>query len=193
MGSKLRVQAPDVLYHVVSRGVDRQMIFGVVDGDRFVFMALLANTVRRYEWNLHAYCLMGNHFHLVLDTPNANLGRGMQYLKSSYALWFNALRGREGHLFERPYYSQTLDYEAHLFAICRYTVLNPVRAGLCLHPADWPWSSYRATAGIVQPPEFLCLDLVHEIFGGGGAAAGRHYAQAVAELPVSLGRALPQR
>ena len=192
MGQAHRIQAPDVLYHAASRGVDRQMIFGVVDGDRFVFMALLANTVRRYGWNLHAYCLMGNHFHLVLDTPYSNIGDGMRYLKSSYALWFNDLRGREGHLFERRYYSALLDHEAHLFAICRYTVLNPVRAGLCGHPADWAWSSYRATAGIVEPPAFLQLELVHAIFGG-GQDAPRRYASAVAEVPVSSGRVLPQR
>jgi putative transposase len=192
MGQAHRVQAPDVLYHAASRGVDRQMIFGVVDGDRFVFLALLAATVRRYGWNLHAYCVMGNHFHLVLDTPYSNIGDGMRYLKSSYALWFNALRGREGHLFERRYFAATLEHEAHLFSICRYTVLNPVRAGLCVHPADWAWSSYRATAGIVEPPPFLQLDLVHEIFGGGTDAA-RRYARSVAELPVASGRVLPQR
>src|SRR4029077_6524880 len=108
MGQAHRSQAPDVLYHAASRGVDRQMIFGVVDGDRFVFSALLANTVRRYGWNLHAYCVMGNHFHLVLDTPYSNIGDGMRDLKSTYALWFNGARGREGHLFERRYYAATL-------------------------------------------------------------------------------------
>jgi putative transposase len=192
MGQAHRVQAPDVLYHVASRGVDRQMIFGVVDGDRWVFMSLLANTVQRYGWNLHAYCVMGNHFHLVLDTPYSNIGDGMRYLKSSYALWFNALRPREGHLFERRYFAAILDHEAHLFAVCRYTVLNPVRAGLCVHPADWAWSSYRASAGIVKPPPFLQLDLVHAIFGGGKDGT-RGYVRAVAELPVSSGRVLPQR
>jgi hypothetical protein len=130
---------------------------------------------------------MGNHFHLVLDTPYSNIGDGMRDLKSTYALWFNGARGREGHLFERRYYSATLDHEAHLFAICRYTVLNPVRAGLCVHPADWAWSSYRATAGIVERPAFLELGLVHAIFGG-GQDAPRRYARAVAELPVFSGR-----
>lgn len=192
MGQTQRVQAADVLYHVASRGVDRQMVFGVVDGDRFVFMALLANTVQRYGWNLHAYCLMGNHFHLVIDTPNANIAAGMQYLKSAYALWFNGLRVREGHLFERRYFAEILEHDAHLFSVCRYTVLNPVRARLCSHPADWAWSSYRATAEIIERPAFLQLELVHEIFGGGPDAA-RRYVRAVAELPVSSGRVLPLR
>jgi REP element-mobilizing transposase RayT len=176
MGSPLRVQAPDVVYHVASRAVDRQLIFGVVDGDRAVFQALLTRTVLRYAWNLHAYCVMGNHFHLVLDTPEANIARGMQYLKSSFALWFNANKPREGAIFERRYFDEVLVDEAHAVAVCRYVVLNPVRARLCLHPADWAWSSYRATAGIVPPPAFLRLELVHTLVGG-----ARHYPSFVAE------------
>lgn len=176
MGSLARVQAPDVVYHVASRAVDKQLIFGVVDGDRPVFQALLARTVLRYAWNLHAYCVMGNHFHLVLDTPEANIARGMQYLKSSYALWFNASKPREGALFERRYFAEVLEDEAHAVAVCRYVVLNPVRARLCLHPADWSWSSYRATAGIVALPAFLQLELVHALVGG-----ARHYPSFVAE------------
>jgi REP element-mobilizing transposase RayT len=175
-----RIQSDEVLYHVCSRGVDKQLIFGVVDGDRAVFIKLLERTVKRYGWQLHAYCLMGNHFHLVLDTPGANIAAGMQYLKSSYALWFNEAKPREGHLFERRYYSGLVDREAHFFAACRYVVLNPVRAGLCRHPADWPWSSYRATAALVTPPAFLRTEFVHELFGGQPAGAKR-YAQFVAD------------
>ena len=196
MGSPLRIQSDDVLYHVVSRGVDKQMIFGVLNGDRHVFRKLLERTVIRYGWQLHAYCLMGNHFHLVLDTPQSNIGDGMRYLKSAYALWFNAEKPREGHLFERVYYADVLEQEAHLFAVCRYVVLNPVRAGLCLHPADWRWSSYRATAALVPAPAFLTTDFLYEIFGG-TAAGPRHYAQFVLDSLVPphrpFGRVLPQR
>ena len=117
---------------------------------------------------------MGNHFHLVLDTPDANIAAGMQYLKSAYALWFNDAKPREGHLFERRYYSGVVDRESHFFAACRYIVLNPVRAGLCRYPADWLWSSYRATAGLVAPPEFLRTKFIHELFGGGAGAAERY-------------------
>jgi REP element-mobilizing transposase RayT len=196
VGQVHRIQSGEVLYHVCSRGVDKQLIFDVVDGDRAVFIKLLERTVARYGWRLHAYCLMGNHFHFVLDTPEANIAAGMQYLKSAYALWFNEEKPREGHLFERRYYAGVVDREAHFFATCRYVVLNPVRAGLCRHPADWRWSSYRATAGLVAPPPFLRTDFVHELFGQGPAAAKR-YAQFVADaLPdrtVHSGRALPQR
>jgi REP element-mobilizing transposase RayT len=183
MGSLLRIQSDEVLYHVVSRGVDKQMIFGVVNGDRHVFLKLLERTVVRYGWHLHAYCLMGNHFHLVIDTPRSNIGDGMRYLKSAYALWFNAERARQGHLFERVYYADVLEAEAHLFAVSRYVVLNPVRAGLCRHPADWRWSSYRATAALIAAPPFLTTDFLHEIFGG-MSAGPRRYAQFVLDFLV---------
>jgi REP element-mobilizing transposase RayT len=179
MTTQIRVQAADVLYHVTSRGVDKQMIFGVLPGDRAVFLKLLERTVTRYGWIVHAYCLMGNHFHLVLETPEANIAAGMQYLKSSYALWFNDCKPREGHLFERRYFSAVLDREHHLFNVCRYVVLNPVRAGLCRHPADWAWSSYRATASIVEKPAFLTVAFVHALFGG--SMPWRHYIQFVAD------------
>ena len=154
MGQAHRVQAPDVLYHAASRGVDRQMIFGVVDGDRFVFVALLAATVRRYGWNLHAYCVMGNHFHLVLDTPYSNIGDGMRYLKSSYALWFNALRGREGHLFERRYFAAQLDLVHAIFGggedatrgYARSVAELPVSSGRVL-PQRWDTSAVTTSPG----------------------------------------------
>ena len=180
MGQAPRIQSDEVLYHVVSRGVDKQPIFDVLAADRPVFMKLLERTVMRHGWNLHAYCLMGNHFHLVLDTPQSNIADGMRYLKSSYALWFNEGRPREGHLFERRYYAGVLDKEAHLFAACRYVVLNPVRAGLCRHPSEWPWSSYQATAGLAVSPSFLRTDFVHAIFGGQEEAPLR-YARFVEE------------
>lgn len=174
MGQAHRIQSNEVMYHVCSRGVDKQPIFGVVDGDRPVFIKLLERTVARYRWQLHAYCLMGNHFHLVLDTPDANIAAGMQYLKSAYALWFNDAKPREGHLFERRYYAGHIDRDAHFFAACCYVVLNPVRAGLCRHPGDWPWSSYLATAGRVTPPAFLQTRFLYELFGGPPAAALRY-------------------
>ena len=169
-----------MLYHVGSRGVDKQMIFGVVPGDRPVFMKLLERTVGRYGWILHAYCLMGNHFHLVLETPNANVAVGMQYLKSAYALWFNDFRPRGGVLFERRYWAEILQRDEHLFNVSRYVVLNPVRASICRHPADWAWSSYRATAALVERPAFLTTEFIHGIFAG-STPAPRRYAQFVLE------------
>jgi REP element-mobilizing transposase RayT len=175
VSSPLRVQVPDVPYHAASRAVDGQPMFGIVDGDRVVFLALLAKTVQRYAWRLHAYCLMGNHFHLVLDTPEANIADGMRYLKSSYALWFNAQRPRKGVLFERRHFSELLDDEAHLFEVARYVVLNPVRARLCRHPSQWPWSSYRASAGLAAAPVYLHAGVVRDWFGGDRDVACARY------------------
>ena len=130
---------------------------------------------------------MGNHFHLLLDTPNANLSAGMQYLKGEYAQWFNAVVGREGALFERRFWSRIALSEAYVLELSRYVVLNPVRAGLARTPDDWPWSSYQATVGLEGRPAFLIVDGVLDLFGGGRSACVR-YAQFVGEaigLPSS--------
>jgi REP element-mobilizing transposase RayT len=187
MSRNLRLEAPDVLYHVGSRGVEKRAIFDCDRRDREQFLGLLAKVVRKYGWQLHAYCLMGNHFHLLLDTPNANLSAGMQYLKGQYAQWFNAVVGREGALFERRFWSRIALSEAYVLELSRYVVLNPVRAGLARRPDEWPWSSYQATVGLEGRPAFLNVDGVLDLFGGGRSACV-HYAQFVGEaigLPSS--------
>jgi putative transposase len=173
MGRKPRIQVPDVLYHVCSRGVEKRMIFDIVPGDREFFLVLLQTVVERHGWRVHVYCLMGNHFHFIVETPEANLGDGMQYLKGQYAIWFNKQNRREGALFERRYYSELVESEAHAFELFRYIVLNPVRANLCAHPGDWSWSSYRAGVGLVRAPRFLYARGLHDLFGEGhqGTAA----------------------
>jgi putative transposase len=175
-----RVLDPDVLYHVGSRAVEKRPIFDVFPGDRLQFLGLLDHVVRRYDWRCHAFCLMGNHFHLVLDTPKANLSDGMRYLKGEYAQWFNAVNNREGALFERRFWSEVLDTEAYLVEVCRYVALNPVRAGFCRAPEDWPWSSYAAAIGLAPVPPFLTVDDVRAWFGGGERGVVR-YAQFVGE------------
>ena len=167
MARKPRIQVADVLYHVTSRGVEKRPIFDIVQGDRELFLALIQATVVRYRWRLHAYCLMGNHFHLVVETPDANLAAGMQLLKGRYAIWFNTETGREGALFERRYRSELVEREAHAYELARYVVLNPVRAKLCVHPRDWRWSSYRAAVGATSAPRFLYLNGLHDLFGDG--------------------------
>jgi REP-associated tyrosine transposase len=182
-----RFEAPDVLYHVGSRGVEKRPIFDCGPRDRERFLALLAKVVRKFGWRVHAYCLMGNHFHLVLDTPNANLSAGMQSLKGDYARWFNTVVGREGALFERRFWSRIALSEAYVLELSRYVALNPVRAGLTRRPDEWPWSSYQATVGLDGVPAFLTVDGVLGLFGGGAAACVR-YAQFVGEaigLPSS--------
>ena len=145
MPRPLRVQFEGAIYHIVTRGVRKLPLF-TDDRDREVFLRLLDTTVARYGWELHAYCLMTNHFHLLLTTPGANVSAGMQYLNGSYAQWFNWRHGYEGHLVERRFWSKLIASDEQLVQTARYIVLNPVRAGICATAADWLWSSYRAMA-----------------------------------------------
>jgi putative transposase len=140
----LRVQVEGGIYHLVSRGVRKLPIF-IDDEDREQFLALLDLTAKRYRWQIHAYCLMTNHFHLLVTTDEPTVSAGMQYLNGRYAQWFNKRHEFEGHALEKRFYSALVDSDEHLFALARYIVLNPVRVGLCAAPGDWRWSSYRAT------------------------------------------------
>jgi REP element-mobilizing transposase RayT len=168
-----RIQIPDVVYHVTSRGVDRQPIFDVVEQDRQVFLMYLAKTVGRYGWLCHAYCLMGNHFHLAVETPLANISAGMQFLKGKYARFVNDLKPRLGTLFERRFDAVICEDERHAYEVTRYIVLNPVRAGLRPRPELWPWSSYRAAVGLVPKPAYVSLDRQAQLFGDGDTGMRR--------------------
>jgi REP element-mobilizing transposase RayT len=171
-----RLQAPDVLYHVGSRGVEKRPIFDRVRRDRELFLDLLDQAVAKFHWRLYAYCLMGNHFHLLLDTPGANLSDGMQLLKGEYAQWLNASLGREGTLFERRFWSRIALSEAYVLELSRYIVLNPVRVGWARSPEEWLWSSYAATIGLERRPRFLQDGGVLGFFGGGSTARARYAA-----------------
>lgn len=184
MPRKPRICYPGAIYHLGTRGVDKQPIFLDV-GDRWRFLSLLDEVTARYGWRVHAYCLMTNHFHLVADTPRANVSRAMQYLNSRYVESFNAKHGREGHLVERRFWSDLILTEARAVATSRYVVLNPVRAGLCDHPAEWPWSSYRATAGLAPVPAFLTLDWTLGLFDG-STGRYRSFVEAALDAPAAM-------
>jgi REP element-mobilizing transposase RayT len=154
MARRLRVQAAGAQYHVGVRGNDRGPVF-LTDEDRERFLRLLADVVGRYGWRCYAYCLMENHYHLALMTPEPNLGAGMRRLNQIYAQWFNRRHDRVGHLFEQRYWSRLIETEADVFAVVRYICANPVRARLCDRPEEWPWSSARVTTGLVRVPSFL--------------------------------------
>ena len=130
-------------FHLISRGVDRAPIF-LADDDRQFFVGLLNSTMRRSSWECHAYCLMGNHFHLVLEAARDDISEGMQRLNGVYAQSFNACYGRIGHLFQNRFGARLVESESGLAGTCRYVFDNPVRAGLCDQPEDWPWSGGRA-------------------------------------------------
>ncbi len=144
------------MFHVGTRGNRKQLIF-LDSSDRELFLALLAKTVERLAWIVHSYCLMGNHLHLVVETPVFNLSAGMQLLLGRYAQLFNERRGHKGHLVESRFWSETITTDEQLLQTVRYVVMNPVRAGLVGHPGEWQWSSYAATAGLEPPPRFLCV------------------------------------
>jgi putative transposase len=180
MARPLRPQAAGAHYHVGARGNDKNAVF-VADEDRQRFLALLGTVVNRYGWRLYAYCLMDNHYHLALSTPEPNLGVGMGRLNQLYAQWFNHRHDRTGHLFERRYWSEVLESDAHMLAVVRYVAANPVRAGLCQRPRDWPWSSARATLGLEPAPTFLDVKWVLNQFATDAGAAQSIYAQLVGD------------
>jgi putative transposase len=164
MPRRLRPPIENGLYHVTSRGNRRCEIYR--DGaDLKYFLGLLANVVERFEWLVHAYCLMTNHYHLVVRTPLANISRGMQRLNSMHAQWFNWRYACSGHLFQERFHSAEVEDQSHFIELSRYVVLNSVRAGIVDHPAAYGWSSYRATVGSVARPAFLACEHILEDFG----------------------------
>jgi REP-associated tyrosine transposase len=154
MARPLRLEFPGALYHVISRGNERAPIF-VDDLDRADFLDLLGSVVVKEVFHLHAYCLVGNHYHLLLETPAGQLSRGMHRLNARYAQRFNRRHERCGHLFEGRFKAIIVERQPHLLELQRYIVLNPVRARLVDKAEDWRWSSYRATSGLVLAPPWL--------------------------------------
>jgi putative transposase len=156
MARKNRIQFHGANYHVGNRGVAKATVFHS-DEDHHQFIATLAGVVEEHGWRCSSYCLMKNHYHLTLTTPEPNLGLGMGRLNQLYAQWFNRRHDRVGHLFQARYWSHVIATEGDLSAAVLYILDNPVRAGVCGRPEEWRWSSARATAGLVPLPKFLDL------------------------------------
>jgi len=159
MARPLRLAFPGGLYHVTARGNGRQAVFED-DADRERFLLVFESAITRYHVLCHAYCLMANHYHLLLETPEANLSRAMRQLNGVYSQAFARRHGRPGHVLQGRFHAQVVDKDTYLREVCRYIVLNPVRAGLVPHPGRWPWSSYCATAGEARVPAFLTVNWV---------------------------------
>jgi putative transposase len=161
-----RIEVPYGYYHVGTRGNNKRSIFAD-DRDRELFMLLLRRVVRRYGWSLYGYCLMGNHYHVVMQIAENGISRGMCELNTGYALTYNTRHQRINHLFGRRFWSELITTDARLIATCRYVVQNPVRAGLCSACEEWTWSSYRATVGLATPEPFLAVkDLLDSVAPG---------------------------
>jgi REP element-mobilizing transposase RayT len=183
----LRIQVVGV-YHVATRGNNGRPTFTCTE-DRELFLRLLEIVVVRMRWRLHAYCLMGNHYHLLVETTEENLAQGMQFLNGAYARLFNELHRRRDHLFGRRYRSVYVVREEHFVWLTRYIVRNPVREGWCERPGEWNWSSFNATVGDVERPPFLAVAWVLARFGDDHESARpryRAYAEAF-EGPVPEG------
>lgn len=164
MSRPLRLEFPGAIWHVTSRGNDRGTVF-LDDGDRLEFLEVLSRVVAVMRWRLHAYVLMGNHYHLLVETPEPNLSRGMRQLNGVFTQRANLRQGRSGHLFQGRFKGILVERESHLLELCRYLVLNPVRAGLVPTAGDWRWSSYNATASLCPAPEWLETRWTREQFG----------------------------
>ena len=152
-----RVPIAGAYYHVGTRGNNKRSIFDD-DRDREVFLLILLRIARRHGWLVFAYCLMGNHYHLVLQTGESGISRGMCELNTAHAVTYNVRHGRTNHLFGRRFWSELIDTNEYLLGACRYVLQNPVRAGLCDTCEGWQWSSYRATVGKASRPPFLATD-----------------------------------
>lgn len=154
MARPLRLEFAGALYHVTARGNAQANIF-VDDVDRSQFLDLLGIEITQQGWRCFAYCLMDNHYHLLIETPEANLVAGMRHFNGVYTQRFNRRHSRAGHLFQGRYKSIVVDKESYGLELCRYLVLNPVRARMVKQPENWQWSSYCATAGKAPAPSWL--------------------------------------
>jgi len=174
MARQLRIEIPGGTYHITARGNVRRTIFRD-DRDRQRMLAGVSTAVDEYGWLVHAYCLMPNHYHLLVETPLPNLSRGMKKINGTYAQGFNARHKRVGHVFQDRFHSILVDKEDYLLKLSRYIVLNPVRAKIVAMPEEWAWSSYRPTVGTGPRPRFLTCEQILGYFGESREKARRAY------------------
>jgi len=180
MTRPLRLEFAGGLYHVTSRGDGREDIY-LSDADREAWLSVLGEVCKRFNWVCHAWCQMSNHYHLLIETPEANLSKGMRQLNGVYTQRFNRLHGRVGHVFQGRYKAILVERDSYLLELARYVVLNPLRAGMVKRLEAWPWSSYLATCGQAVAPEWLQTDWILTQFGRQRASVIRKYVEFVHE------------
>ena len=179
MSRPLRIEFPDALYHVTARGDRRENIFED-DQDRRQFLLVLGQIIARFNWICYAWCLMDNHYHLLIQTPDGNLSKGMRQLNGVYTQSSNRRHQRAGHLFQGRFKAILVDSDAYLLELLRYVVLNPVRARMVNDAADWVWSSYRQSAGLAPAASWLSVARLLSQFAGQRELAQQRYARFVA-------------
>lgn len=174
MSRPIRIEFAGALYHVTSRG-DRQEAIYIDDEDRISFLTLLSKVSKDYNWLIHAYCLMDNHYHLLIETLDGNLSRGMRQLNGVYTQITNRYHGKVGHVFQGRYKAILVQKEKYLLELARYIVLNPVRARMVREAKDWPWSSYRQTSGMTSNDYWLTTEWLLSAFSKKSRTAQKKY------------------
>ena len=154
MARPLRLEFSGAIYHITSRGDRREAIYEN-EADRLQWLDIISKVCERYNWRVHAYCLMENHYHIVLETADGNLSKGMRQLNGVYTQYFNRQHNRVGHVYQGRYKAILVEKDSYLLELSRYVVLNPIRAGMIKNIDEWHWSSYLITIGKLQPPDWL--------------------------------------
>lgn len=184
MARPLRIEYPGAHYHVTSRGNEQKEIFKN-QRDREKFLEYLESATERYGAVIHAYCLMRNHYHLLLETPGGNLSQIVRHVNGAYATYFNIKRKRSGHLLQGRYKAILVEFKEYAMEVSRYMHLNPVRAGMVTRPEEYCWSSYRSYIGQEAAPKWLKAEMILGSFGKRSVEARKKYKQFVEDL---LGR-----
>jgi putative transposase len=180
MARPIRIEFAGALYHVTARG-DRQEDIFLNDQDRTAFLEILEKVVIRFNWLVHAYCLMDNHYHLLIETPDSNLSKGMRQLNGVYTQTSNRNNQKVGHVFQGRFKAILVQKETYLLELARYIVLNPVRARMVKQAKNWPWSSYLDTAGYREAPNWLTTQWLLAGFGKRQGRAIEKYRTFVSE------------
>jgi len=174
MGRQLRIEYPGAYYHVTARGNERKEIFKS-ERDRERFLEYLESSVVRYGGIIHAYCLMNNHYHILLETPSGNLSQIMQHINGAYTNYFNTKRKRSGHLFQGRYKAILIEADEYASELSRYIHLNPVRVGAASTPDKFRWSSYQDYIGLRKSANWLTTQFILGLFDDSAASAQKKY------------------
>ena len=180
MARPLRIEFAGALYHVTSRGDGREDIYLDTE-DRELYLTVLGEVCDLFNWSVHSWCQMTNHYHLLVETPDANLSKGMRYLNGVYTQRFNRKHSRVGHVFQGRYKAILVEKDSYLLELARYIVLNPVRAGMVGSAEQWEWSSYQITARLASSPDWFDREWILGCFGKNEKQAIKSYMQFVAD------------